>query len=107
MHLNLTCNAFSIYLSLIFYRDSIYYSKGGGYSCMVRALKLILIKLLYFIKNFDKYYIILLRVFLRDVEKCQYSLQETRQKSHNTIKISVVDYVRIFDILICDHQNIL
>lgn len=74
---------------------------------MVRALKLILIKLLYFIKNFDKYYIILLRVFLRDVEKCQYSLQETGQKSHNTLKISVVDYVRIFDTSICDHQNIL
>lgn len=74
---------------------------------MVRVLKLILIKLLYFIKNFDKYCIILLRVFLRDVEKCQYSLQEIRRKSHNTLKISVVDYVHIFDTLIWDYQNIL
>lgn len=74
---------------------------------MVRVLKLILIKLLYFIKNFDKYCIILLRVFLRDVEKCQYSLQEIRRKSHNTLKISVVDYVHRFDTLVRDYQNIL
>lgn len=74
---------------------------------MARVLKLILIKLLYFIKNFDKYCIILLRVFLRDVEKCQYSLQEIRRKSHNTLKISVVDYVHIFDTLVWDYQNIL
>lgn len=74
---------------------------------MARVLKLILIKLLYFIKNFDKYCIILLRVFLRDVEKCQYSLQEIRRKSHNTLKISVVDYVHIFDTLVRDYQNIL
>lgn len=74
---------------------------------MARVLKLILIKLLYFIKNFDKYCIILLRVFLRDVEKCQYSLQEIRRKSHNTLKISVVDSVHIFDTLVWDYQNIL